>query len=320
MKTRHAVPMRLLFCLPVCLMLCLLCMLCMLAWAPPGGAADTSTQDTDLAVYPIVRWLPVTSLGSDSAPVAFTVTNRNTSETRALGVLSLGGPNADQFVLPVETDACSNKTLAANGGSCTVQVKFHPTRRGTKAASLLIPSDAAQTPVLTAFVSNCEAASDEAMRRMPPVLAALDIPETMKPGQTYTLTWSLEGYHSGYSSYMVFFDCTGVAQDCGASYGDSTRFAESTNVNPVAITDGSWQFSGVVDQRFSYSWDFTVPLVRKDSSPWPAEGADIVVRLYCKDDIDQERNSRSVSLLIPGNLSDEYYDTGGRSIVKQIKY
>ena len=115
MNIRHALLPRLLPCrsasLLVCLRACLLfCLLvCLLAWAPPGGAADTSTQDTDLAVYPVVRWFQVTSLGSDSAPVAFTVTNRNASETRALGKLRLGGPNADQFVLPVETDACSNK-------------------------------------------------------------------------------------------------------------------------------------------------------------------------------------------------------------------
>ena len=42
------------------------------------------------------------------------------------------------------------------------------------------------------------------------------------------------------------------------------------------------------------------------------------MRFFYKNEIDAERNKPSVSLLIPGNQSLEYYDTAGRRIVKTI--
>ena len=292
----------------------------MLALAPPSRAQDYSAQDTDLMVDPVVRLFAVTSLGEESAAAVFTITNHHATQTRTLGSLSLSGAHASQFVLGANSCSGSGATLAANGGSCTVSVKFRPTSRGSKGANLIIPSDDPNSPILAAFVSNCEDPATEAMRRMPPVLTALSIPDTMKPDgtTTYTLTWALEGYHAGYSSNMVLFDCTDVEADCGASYGDATRFAESGSLNPDPVTTGNWQFGGVVDQRFNYTWSFKVPANRKNGTDWPAGGTDIVVRFYSKDDIDQERNRGSVSLLIPGNLAGEYYDTSGRRIVKRI--
>ena len=286
------------------------------ALATPCRALDYSAQDPNLTVDPAARFFPVTSLGADSVPADFTVTNHSATQTRTLGDLSLGGANADQFV--IASDACSKAILAPNGGSCTVSVSFHPARRGSKGANLLIPSDAPDTPILTAYLSNCETASSEAMRRIPPVLAALSVPDTMAPGATYTLTWSIEGYHGSYSSYVALFDCTEADSDCGANYSDSSRFAESGAQLPSTVTEGSWQFGGVDDHRFNYSWSFTVPAKRNDGTDWPACGTQVVVRFYVKDDIDQERNRTSVSLLIPGNLAGEYYDTAGRRIVKTI--
>jgi len=293
-----------------------LCLLFVLyAWITPSGA-QSSAQDMDLAVDPVIRVFPVTALNTDSAEVRFRITNHNASESRALGVPSLDGPNADQFLLV--NDSCNGASLLPNQ-SCTVGVKFHPTSQGSKAANLLFASDDTETPTLTAFVTNSEATASEATRRIPPVLTALNLPTTMVPGQTYSLTWSLEGYHSDYSSNMVLFDCTGAAADCGANYGDVTRLVESGNLECDSVTAGSWQFGDVVDQRFNYVWTFTVPATRLGGDPWPAGGTDIVVRFYCKDDVDQARNGRSVSLMVPGKLAGSYYDTTGRRIVTQIK-
>jgi hypothetical protein len=44
----------------------------------------------------------------------------------------------------------------------------------------------------------------------------------------------------------------------------------------------------------------------------------VVVRFYRKNEVDIPRNNSSMSLLIPGKLSDVYYDTAGRRIVKKI--
>jgi hypothetical protein len=162
---------------------------------------------------------------------------------------------------------------------------------------------------------------------MPPVLTGFEVLDSTSTGhtgdlvanQSYTLTWSLEGYHSDYTSNLVLFDCTGINDGtCGDSYGDATRFAESGNQEPASVAAGSWQFGGVVTQRFTYTWSFTVPLKRENGSDWPTGGTDIVVRFYNKSEVDQERNKGSVSLLVPGNLASEYYDTTGRRIVKRI--
>ncbi|MFB3904580.1 MAG: choice-of-anchor D domain-containing protein [Acidobacteriota bacterium] len=278
-------------------------------------ALAQSSQDADLTIDPVVQLYPVTTLGTHSGPQVFKLTNLNAGRTRALGALSLDGPNADQFV--IANDACSGVTLAAAGGSCTVQVKFHPTSRGTKAANLLVPSDDPETRKLTAFLGNHEATADEARRRMPPVLVQLSVPETMRPGETIYITWSLEGYHLGYTSNLVMFDCT-ATPDCGASFGASNMFAQSGNLGPDSVEAGRWEYNGTLTQRFNYSWIFTVPATRADGSGWPAGGTSIVIRFYCKDNVDIKREGRSVSLLIPGNLTNVYYDTSGRRIVRTI--
>ena len=64
---------------------------------------------------------------------------------------------------------------------------------------------------------------------------------------------------------------------------------------------------------------FTVPEFREDGSEWdPVSGTDIVIRFYIVSDNDENARKPSISLIIPGNLSDEYYDTSGRKIQKHI--
>lgn len=299
--------------------LCLLgTMIGLVASVQPLMAAK-SAQDNDIMVSPAVGFFPVTPLGTDSEPVAFAITNGNSTQTRTLGALSLSGPNADQFLMGADT--CSGATLAANGSHCSVEVKFHPTRRGTKAANILIPSNDAETPILIAFLCNHEATADEASRRMPPVLQTVDIPEAMYAGAgaPYTLTWTQEGYHDSYTSCVAVFDCTGITDgSCGDNYEDPTRIVTSGNIEPSSVTPGNWAYSGVGTQLFHYSWDFAVPAKRPDNEDWAAEGTQIVVRFYRKSDMEKARESSSISLLIPGNLSNTYYDTAGRRIVKKI--
>jgi hypothetical protein len=258
--------------------------------------------------------------------VVFTVTNHNETETRQLGDLRLSGPPDETLEFELGTDNCSGEILDAKGGShnsCTVEVKFRPTSRGTKWANLLIPSNDDETQTLAAFVSNHEATHTQCCRRMPPVLARVDVPETMQANHTYTLTWSQEGYHDNYTSNIALFDCTGISNNtCGDNYDDATRFAQSGNIEPTPpVLPGNWQFSGVRTKLFNYEWNFTVPATRTwatGNPPWDSEGTEIVVRFYRKNDCDMARNNSSMSLLIPGNQSDVYYDKAGRRIVKQI--
>jgi hypothetical protein len=86
-----------------------------------------------------------------------------------------------------------------------------------------------------------------------------------------------------------------------------------------SVTPGKWTYNGAQTKSYNYSWNFTVPSTREGGAAWAAlPGTEIVVRLYFKNEIDAERNKPSVSLLIPGNQSLEYYDTAGRRIVKTI--
>jgi hypothetical protein len=194
---------------------------------------------------------------------------------------------------------------------------------------LRIPSDDPETPVLTAFVTNARNPLTEAQTRMAPVLSASTIPEAMKAGESYALTWSLEGYpmtaaptgyENDYVTYIALFDCTGITDgSCGAYYSDTSRFAEAGPLTATSVTAGKWTYNGAQTKSYNYSWNFTVPSTREGGTAWAAlPGTEIVVRLYFKNEIDAERNKPSVSLLIPGNQSLEYYDTAGRRIVKTI--
>lgn len=280
--------------------------------ATPSQAA-VSAKDGDISVVPVVQQFPVTALRGISSPGRFTVINHGT-QFRTLGTISLDGSDAGEFA--IGSDLCSGRTLTAGAG-CSVAVLFKPLSRGTKSAELRIPSDDLQTPVLCAFLTNQISAEAEAQQRMPPVLVANLIPEQMRAGQSYELSWTLEGYHDAYTSYAVLFDCTRQSE-CGANYGDASKFAESAVMSAAQITPGKWTYRGERTQYFRYVWNFTVPAKRKDGKDWAVGGTEIVVRFYNKSDIDAALNSGSVSLLIPGNQSAVYYDTAGRRIVKRI--
>ncbi|MFB3904581.1 MAG: GEVED domain-containing protein [Acidobacteriota bacterium] len=267
-----------------------------------------SEADRELTVSPSSHLFGVEELDNCAAgsPVTFTVKNSG-ADPRVVHLVSLGGPDADQFSL--EVDNCTNHSLAA-GQTCTVEVRFCPTSVGSKGANLLITSDDAETPILTAFLHNHESAAEEARRRLPPVLFSLDVPEEMTEGQTYTLTWSLLGYDDDYESNIVFFDCFGITDgSCGDAYG--SHFEESGNIAALAQEPGQWRYSGVQARKFSFSYQFTAPAVASDR--------DIVIRFYARGRRDANAGKEALSLLIPGNLSGRYYDNEGRRIVKVVK-
>jgi hypothetical protein len=286
-------------------------MLALLLW-PQLCLAEDSAHDADLSVAPVVRQYPVTQLSTTSAAAIFTIKNTHAWASLNLLDITLEGTNFDEFSIGGHN--CYAPLTA--GSSCDVPVSFAPLTRGSKNAELRIHSDDAETPVLTAYLTNLISPLVEAQGRMPPVLASNDIPETMLAGENYTLLWTLEGYHEDYFSYAVLFDCTDET-DCGASYIDDSKFAESAVLSAVSVTPGDWTYHGTATQLHTYEWNFTVPALRADNiTPWA--GTDIVVRLYRKSNIDAERINTSVSLLIPGNQSLRYYGTSGRRILKTI--
>lgn len=281
--------------------------LVILAVAAATCIAQTSAQDTDIKVDPVIHQFASTALNTDSAVKVFTITNRNIIGVRSIDVPSLSGPEADQFI--IHADTCANTTLAANGGTCTISVKYHPTHTGSKSATLRIPSSDMETPILSAFVTTTEASANQAKRRLPPVVSAVNIPETMNSGQQYTLTWSLLGYDTDYQSEIVFFDCSGISNGtCGDSY--LSNVTASGNLTPAGTAAGDWTYQGVTATRKDFSYTFTAPSV--------AVATEYVIRFYSNSQGDSNAGKSALSLLVPGNLSGQYYDTAGRRISKQI--
>ena len=65
--------------------------------------------------------------------------------------------------------------------------------------------------------------------------------------------------------------------------------------------------------KYHYSFDFTPHDIDFQSGDTP-----IVIRFYYVDSKDIVAGQGSISLIIPGNLSENYYDTSGRKIQKII--
>lgn len=279
--------------------------------AASSCAAD-SAQDVNILIDPVIQQFPVTALNNDSATKVFTVTNKNTTTVINISTVSLGEPHSDQFLL--QSDTCSNTALAANGGTCTISVKYHPTRSGSMSASVLIPSSAPDTPILTAFVTTNESVINQAIRRIPPVLSSVTIPATVTSNTSTTVEWSLLAYDSSYQTSLVIFNCAGIVNgSCGDSYADASRVYDSGNLASSSSSAGSWTFNGVTSRQFNYSHTFTAPAV--------AAATDFVIRFYNKSQGDTAAAKNSLSLLVPGNLPGiTYYagDTSGRRIVTSI--
>jgi hypothetical protein len=84
--------------------------------------------------------------GQVSAPFAFTITNNGTSVLTftATGAFTLGGTNANQFLLTTG-GSCVNGGSLAPLASCTFSVTFRPrtgTALGTKTATVRVRSNA----------------------------------------------------------------------------------------------------------------------------------------------------------------------------------
>lgn len=275
------------------------------------STAALSQSDADLSIDPIVGKFGTVQLGQTSNPITVTIKNEHATNSLVLGSASFSGGDTDQF--SITNDNCSSQTVTA-GNNCTLEVRYAPTKLGSRMAMLQISTNDAETGTLTAFFTNDEDNEVQAERRLPPVLFSLTIPETMDATTTYNLQWSLLGYHSSYSSTIALFDCTGkAAGTCGLVY--SENFANSGIIQPTAtVAQPTWTFAGEAANEFQYSYSFRPA----DHKSFPTGNTDIVVRFYRKNPMDAAANESSLSVLIPGNLSSRYYDDEGRRITKTV--
>ncbi|MBF0148341.1 MAG: hypothetical protein HQL84_18675 [Magnetococcales bacterium] len=158
---------------------------------------------------------------------------------------------------------------------------------------------------------HAETIQEEAARRIPPVLDSLVMPERILSGQTYTVQWTLTGYHAGYKSKVALFNCAGKAEGtCGSDVAEA--FATSGNLAPTSNDAGDWNYEGVVATRFHYAYTFTAPTVTADTA--------MVMRFFQIDNADEVAGEGTLSLLLPGGLPPQvdYYDTSGRRLLVKV--
>jgi len=229
-----------------------------------------------------------------------------------VGSLSIIGAHSDEFNLT--NDGCSEQTLSADE-SCNVELKFSPKNEGIKNALLKVPYD---TKILYVFLTNHEDNKHNVEKRLVPVVYDdINISEKMDANISYTLKWSLIGYHDGYKVISAMFDCTDkAAGECGADYNDN--FLESGSLSAISSESVDWTYRDQNATKFDYTWTTTIPEKRANGDDWNSTGTDIVIRFYVISDEDEENGKSTISLVIPGNLSDRYYDTSGRKIEKTI--
>jgi hypothetical protein len=249
---------------------------------------------------------PATYLfGTSDGNATFYVVN-SSSHDITLPEATLGGENRDDF--NIEADNCNGVTLSEDG-NCTIIVSYPSTTDRSVWAYLNIDN-------IKAFLHNYESESEAAARRLPPVIDDLNISETMSVGVDYNLTWSVVGYDDTYLLYAAFFRCdANVTQgECGESYGNAERFDQALELQPYLVEQSSWNYNGVVmAKKFHYSYVFN-----PKTTDFASGDTTIVIRFYYKSNKDMIANSYSTSVIIPGNLSNGYYDTSGRKISKVV--
>lgn len=268
-----------------------------------------------MSINPPVMFFPETAFGSSSQSARFTITNTDTSSSGVLGTLSLEGDSGDYTVT---ANSCSGHALNA-AQSCYVDVAFTPQANGTRSAMLLFDDSYA----LAAFLSNHEDESSEALRRMPPVLDTLSMTQGGSvigrengidlSGGPVTIEWTMLGYHDSFTSIIALFNCDAGDESgtCGSSYGNNID--ASGHLSAESITEGEWFYLGTRSKVYRYSYTF-----EPAGTPLVSSGK-LIIRFYRKNNLDAILGNSSVSVLLPGNLDGNYYDTSGRRLSIDIK-
>jgi parallel beta-helix repeat protein len=120
--------------------------------SPNGRIVDAngpgiSISDQKISVSPLILNFGSVAPG-ESREMSVTVRNRGSKEL-VIGSIAISGENASEF--RIRQDNCSNQTIQP-GGSCDLVVVFEPESLGSKSATLDIPSDDPETPLVNVML------------------------------------------------------------------------------------------------------------------------------------------------------------------------
>ncbi|HEU5143338.1 MAG TPA: choice-of-anchor D domain-containing protein [Solirubrobacterales bacterium] len=121
--------------------------------ASHGGLAPQASVELsgrgagpELSVAPSTHEYPALPLGAVSPPHTFTVTNTGSLDLTLSWLATVTYIHGDEDQFEVSGGSCAPDQVLAPGGTCTVEVRFAPTRPGPLIGDLLISSDAPGSP------------------------------------------------------------------------------------------------------------------------------------------------------------------------------
>ncbi len=235
----------------------------------------------------------------------------STSETIALMEFNSDGFELSNGLISESSSDCiSLPTLLPN-----THCDFIVTATNTSPAQgvISVDTDSVEHPKFVTFVTQGMSKRQEAQHRVPPTVSDLTVTDVLSntsateflAGNSYLLSFSVQGYHlDGYKTAMALFDCDIVDDSCAQSL---TAKLLSDVAEQTAVNSGSISFREEQANQFDYQVYFTMPDDYQQNV--------LVLRLFYKNQMDNNTNKQWISLVIPGGLGFTGVDNLGRKIV-----
>lgn len=147
-------------------------------------------------------------------------------------------------------------------------------------------------PVKISYAAN-ESAQEKAQHRLPPVIYSIDIPKTVKSGETYEFSWSVMGYHESYDIII------------NIKQNGSNNNLINKSVSPNNYSAGQYSWGEVQSTEFKYSTN-----VKLDFSG----SSELIIRFFARPEDDTFDDETFLSCIVPGGLGYTAGDTTGRKI------
>ena len=225
--------------------------------------------------------------------------------------VSFNGVHAGDF--NITNDNCTNHTIAGSE-SCDISVAFTPQTRGIKNSRLVIHLDIPESEYVV-FLTNYQSTFQDVQERIPPTMYDINISATLDANNTYDFKWSLIGYDNSFKCAVAMFDCSAADEGaCGDIYGGADQLFASSLLVADSVEDINWTYKDQQAKKLNYSYRVTINDTPVNGGDWNSTGTTGVIRFYVVSEHDRILFKPSLSLIIPGGITNSFYDTSGRKL------
>jgi hypothetical protein len=270
------------------------------------GGANAET-DTDLVLSPSSSRFVSDCATPKTQLKTFTLTNQSGETRKVSSVILMNGESGTDYT--IESSNCP--FFLSDGASCQVSVAYCAASNAATDVLQLYVEDST-SPLKSAALYSEVSDSEEAQRRLPPVMSSVSLTPSavmngdvaeLNAGVSYTVDFSILGYHAGYDAWAVWFKCSVGDSTCGDDFSNGYFYLSSKLAG--SASPSVWSYEGVSAQEFSYN----------DSICFE-EAGEYVLRLYRRSINDALTANGSLSLLMPGNSGLPSYevDKSGRRL------